>query len=455
MSNSLDCSNSLQPCNCSPSQICIQVGRSGTQCAYNTCIARSASADGSHKSNIGALAGEAVGGVLAALALIIAAYWFWWKRTNARGSTAAHAARKQPTGLREFKIGASAGQNPQAEKDITASPGPGEADAAPVKRQSLRFDPNNNQSTTRRSLSASGKNALLPSPSAAATDNPFGDHHSLHGSAIQSPEPADNAPGPARDSHATISEFSFRTSHSTNIIPIAYIPAHSSSHAIADLTTSRNAYGQRTDLPGARHSIATSAISSNQNRAAAMRSSRLSVPFSLRSSGTGLGDSVSRNTVFAGGNTTFSALFDRRFSTVPQSDNGLEIIATSPTTPSSPPLLTPTVTKAGKPIRPPRAPGLDLKLPTPEPVSPPPTSPSYPWGSVQSGQTSPATTTSPSGRTLLVPPGSGKRHGHSRETLKGKVAGGPRNSAYSTFSQTTGSTASHMSYILDPPQVSL
>jgi hypothetical protein len=133
----------------------------------------------------------------------------------------------------------------------------------------------------------------------------------------------------------------------------------------------------------------------------------------------------------------------------------LEIIAASANTPVSPPLTTPTLTRDGKPIRPPRAPGLDLKLPTPEPLSPPAVaSPGYPWNSSMSGTASP--------NTLMVPPHSaGGRSNHSngtatkaRDTL---ASGDPnaRTSAYSTFSQTTGSTASHMSYILDPPQVSI
>ena len=449
----LDCTNALQPCNCTANQICVQIGRSGTECARNTCVDRSngsnAGSSGGGGKSIGALAGQAVGGVLGGLLIAVGVYWFWYRRR--RRSATATSPRKSPNALKDFKIGGSSSNshgNNKEKDNVTGPPGPGEEDAQPVKRQSLRFDKNNNPLQNRRSLS-NAHNAL--------PDNPFGDHHH-YGSqrvsvtsddALVSGQTA--ATAGHRGSQATMSEFSYRSSHSTNIIPIAYIPAHASQSSMADM-----------EGPGRRpHSSITA--SNTDSILPPPRGNRASVPVSLRSS---TNDSSS---LFGGtprlsgltdqtkGGPTFSGLFDRRISTNGSlsSPNGLEIIATSPPA-HSPPLLTPTLTKNGKPIRPPRAPGLDLKLPTPEPKSPsallsPPISPGFPWASnASSAGQSPGLAPPNTTRTGVSPTGAA---GGQRETLL-SPNGMQRSSAYSTFSQTTTSTGSHMSYILDPPQVS-
>lgn len=422
-----------------------------------------------------------MGGVLAGLAIIVAVYWFWWRKrqTKSRNGAASGPRRTKPNNpLKEFRIGN--GNREVGEKDgnddgLTGPAGPGEEDAMPVKRQSLRFDQanNTNQNLSRRSLS--GSHIVAP----ATADNPFGDHNSLPGTTGHSSE--------HRESTApTISEFSFRSSQSSNIIPIAYIPAHSASNSIADMHEQRAACGHYSSngrpssaMPSSsanmlqgtkggrlasRHSVAGSTSEIRSSQGGIARSSRLSVPFSLHSSNAD--DSlVVGSSMFgrSGPGATFSTLFDRRTSRTAAPGNrhseqsrGLEVIA-SPDQPGygkgahSPTSTTPTHTKSGRPIRPPRAPGLDLKLPEPEPVSPPaPVSPGYPWPVPDTSALSP-TASSPTD--TLHPPMNGrgsKRGQYNRETLR---SDGARASAYSTFSQASGSTASHMSYILDPPQV--
>ena len=460
MADSLDCTNALQPCACTANQICVQIGRSSTECARNTCVDRAQSGgSGGGKSNIGALAGQAVGGVIGGILILGALYWFW-RRKRAGGGGAARTggasnkgrsgngsapnsatSRKSPNPLKEFKMGTGGGKG---EKDVTASPGPGEGDAQPVKRQSLRFDRNNNPLSNRRSLSNT-HNAL--------PDNPFGDHHgssdgaSTRSGATDTTETGAGLHGQRRESHATISEFSFRSSHSTNIIPIAYIPAHASQNGTVDQ--------QRRHTMSVRDSTSTAGGMRRSTNPLGVRGSRASVPFSLHSSTT------TNDAGLSMGDATFSGLFDRRMSAhtaggESANGNGLEIIANA-NGPASPSLTTPTLTKNGRPIRPPRAPGLDLKLPTPELKSPtalsPPISPGYPWSSSKSGSTSPGALAAAGG---LAPPGSaGISPRSQRETLMTADGANARASAYSTFSQATGSTGSHMSYLLDPPMVSL
>lgn len=458
----LDCSGALQPCACTANQVCVQIGRSSTECAKNTCVDRAA-AGGGGGSSVGAVAGQAVGGVVGGLLVICAAYWFWRRRRRNNAAMLNNAA-SSPKTLKEFKMGqhpptSAAGGLSAREKQIhdnyhnsIGSPGPGEEDAKPVKRQSLRFDPSNNGTSgpKRRSVTAIGE-VLSPSGS----DNPFGDHHSSERDRT-SANNGDSSVGheAARQSQATVSEFSFRSSHSTNIIPIAYIPAHASQSSTIDMTKMRSSYAP---------SSGTGA-GDTESRAsrAGPRGSRASVPLSLRDSAA-YDSSIMNGS--AGTRPGFGNLFDRRSSSAgPNGEsNGLEIIAGSPASP--PAISTPTHTKDGRPIRPPRAPGLDLKLPTPDAISPP-VSPSFPWnrahspnggnvgGSANSPHLSPPVLAS---NGLAIAPHTANARSQ-RETLLSpasfKNSKDARASAYSTFSQATGSTNSHMSYILEAPQVS-
>lgn len=510
----LDCSSALQPCNCSSSQVCIQIGRSSTECAKNTCVDKGSSAAGQSGggSSVGAVAGQAVGGVIGGLVIIVAVYWFWWRRRKTQGGGVRLASKNGSGGGSFFKKdtfrnNASNGNNGlknlqmnsreagsvvvEEKHSHSRAPAPSplravsmieegdeeEEEENVIKRQSFRFDPSNNGThTSRRSLSNSG--------APGTGENPFGDQYSEgnsnhHRSRTEQDETSeDGTERGDRDSNAaSLSEFSFRSSR-TNIIPIAYIPAHSSQASTIDMTNN-----QSRGHAGRPQSVSTFGGGHNGARDSSglpMRGNRASVPLSLRSTSTSnMHDSMS--------GATFSRLFDRRTSThspginndnrsTMASGGALEIIAPNMGATSPPLLSTPTMTKDGRPIRPPRAPGLDLKLPTPDAISPP-ASPGFPWnsapnqngngnatpnsaatslnlspganGKYQFGNLSPTTTTSTS--IHQQPPLSG-----GRETLLSPTfaANNGRSSAYSTFSQSTDNSGSHMSYILEAPQVS-
>lgn len=537
MSN-LDCSAALQPCNCSSSQVCIQIGRSSTECAKNTCVDKASSGGGGGGSSVGAVAGQAVGGVIGGLVIIVVVYFYWRRKRRAGAGISFNkgyptGTASQPgtrtgafglfsrrndnssNGLRNFKMGPGGKASPPIVEEkqghakvytpsplrnVTSPPGPGEEDAQSIKRQSLRFDPSNNGTrTSRRSLSGAGLQGVMNN------DNPFADHHS-EDSRVPRKDTNENSDeeegegGGARNSNATLlSDFSYRSSQSTNIIPIAYIPAHASQSSTIDMVNqhpsrdSRRPHSVSTNHNGGERSILDRRMSSGP-LSATSRASRASVPLSLRSNSTGnVHDSLH--------GATFSTLFDdrNRSSTLPPSrgglgstragngkdltspSSGLEIIAPGMGATSPPALTTPTMTKDGRPIRPPRAPGLDLKLPTPEASLSPPTSPGagFPWN--RAG-TSPISPNAPStgGSSLPVSPntanagpnggtksfagmqarllnGAAAASGTSsgRETLLSPTfaSNNARASAYSTFSQSTDNSGSHMSYILEAPQV--
>ncbi|KAK9895701.1 hypothetical protein P389DRAFT_170405 [Cystobasidium minutum MCA 4210] len=508
MSN-LDCSAALQPCNCNSNQYCIQIGRSSTECAKNTCVDKGSSGSGGKGgSSVGAVAGQAVGGVIGGLIIIVVVYFLWKRRRTSKGAMSSsgrpgfslfNAHSKGPinthgSGLRNYKLGQgkasptvteekslqhphSAGTgktyNPSPLRNVTSTPGPGEEDAQSIKRQSLRFDPSNNGTrTSRRSLSGAA-GALIN----ISDNNPFEDPSDEN---AQLPN-ASSRNNDNRESGITESEFSYRSSHSTNIIPIAYIPAHASQNSTIDMHgDSRRPHSMSSNTLNGRgsHMRNDSRITSGAPMSIS-RASRASVPLSLRSNSTGnMHDSMN--------GATFSTLFDRRTSThggaaVPGRDGlsspgMLEIIAPNMGATSPPALTTPTMTKDGRPIRPPRAPGLDLKLPTPESISPPPpTSPAsgFPWGTSiisHNGPPSAASfSTSPGAQSqqksfaamqaaLIASAnvGNDEQPQRGRETLLSPSMPNHhpgRSSAYSTISQSTDNSGSHLSYILAAPQI--
>lgn len=459
---------------------------------------------------MGAVAGQAVGGVIGGLVIIVAVYWFWWRKrrqgslkgsggfftTKASSGNGARSPSANNGGLRDFRMGGgksspaiidekqhqhSRAPAPSPLRNVLSTLDEGEEDAQDViKRQSFRFDPSNNGTrTSRRSLS--NTNAQING------DNPFDDHHSENdrsrrntGNSYQDGEEDDSeeARRERQSNAASLSDFSFRSSHSTNIIPIAYIPAHSSQASTIDMTNARGSGA--THDHGRPQSIstlgggggATTHYGGRDSSVLPPRGNRASVPLSLRSTSTN-GNTMHDSMAGA----TFSRLFDRRASatspgirndnrsTVNSPGGMLEIIAPNMGAASPPALTTPTMTKDGRPIRPPRAPGLDLKLPTPDAISPP-TSPGFPWNN-NSGNGTPSTgaslTISPGGANakhqfgVLSPTLSSQQQPPSgRETLLSPTFGmhNGRTSGYSTFSQSTDNSGSHMSYILEAPQVS-
>lgn len=190
------------------------------------------------------------------------------------------------------------------------------------------------------------------------------------------------------------------------MIPIAYIPPHSSSVSIAD--AQRGAFGQSDTASGG-------SVLPPPRSAAGLRAS---VPASM----------ASRDSLALA---------------------GAELIELNPL----PPVLTPDTpavphgaTANGAPIRPPRSPGLDLNLPK---IS----SPLAAGSTTSFGGASGAPTSGSSSPTFLSPAATERNRGMS--VLMDQHAGGPRarsaQSHLSTF--TTRSGNSTMSYILDPPQI--
>lgn len=223
-------------------------------------------------------------------------------------------------------------------------------------------------------------------------DNPFSDH-------------ARSSIGTYGRGSTYTSDFSFRSSQSTNIIPIAYIPPHSGSTSIED--SNRGGFGEILSFDP--------------------RSSRQSMGMDL----------------------------DRRDSLALA---GADFIDLNPPpavlTPGSPAIpLSASTTANGAPIRPPRSPGLDLKLPESSPTSPlvqgsRPSS-GFPWHPLSPTRDGPSPTGNQSYLNAPYQGGRGlsvllERNNKNQSHL----------SVHSTMSSSTSrSDNSTMSYILDPPQI--
>ncbi|GAA5918923.1 hypothetical protein JCM1841_006685 [Sporobolomyces salmonicolor] len=402
-SSCLTCSDPIAPCpSCPSGQICVQTGRSCSACPQNVCVDdTSSSSKSGGGSSTGVTAGGAVGGVLGVAAIIAAIYFFWWRP---RGLAASRRRYSKHLSHRQSRL---------AEKrktQLAGAPPPagGAADENGVTRRTsvhLRMDAAGEGPVNRRANSPGRREdeASALTSRTSEEDNPFGDQNR-------------SSIGTFNDAVSIhTSEFSFRSSQSTNIIPIAYIPPHSSSMSVDD--AQRGAYGQLSrDQP-----------SGPPSRQAA----RASIPTSM----------ASRDSLALA---------------------GAEIIELHPL----PPVLipdTPSIpigtTANGAPIRPPRSPGLDLQLPkTDTPVTSPLNSPQPQRGSVSrpiSGfpfGSAPSTsgTSSPANQ-LLTPTSALNPRGVS---ILAECADGTRFAHLSTMSAATSRSAnSTMSYILDPPQI--
>ncbi|GAA5887206.1 hypothetical protein JCM5296_004562 [Sporobolomyces johnsonii] len=402
-SSCLTCSDPIAPCpSCPSGQMCVQTGRSCSACPQNSCVDDgSSSSKSGGGSSTGVTAGGAVGGVLGVAAIIAAIYFFWWRP---RGLAASRRRYSKHLSHRQSKL---------AEKRKTQLAGaPGAAGGAAgengvTKRTSvhLRMDPVGDGAVNRRASSPGRREdeASALTSRTSEEDNPFGDQNR-------------SSIGTFNDGVSIhTSEFSFRSSQSTNIIPIAYIPPHSSSMSIDD--AQRGAYGQLSRDP--------------PSGPASRQAARASIPTSM----------ASRDSLALA---------------------GAEIIELHPL----PPVLTPDTpsipigtTANGAPIRPPRSPGLDLQLPkTDTPVTSPLNSPQPQQGSISrpvsgfpfSSAPSTSGTSSPTNQ-LLTPTSALHPRGVS---ILAERADGTRAAHLSTMSAATSRSAnSTMSYILDPPQI--
>ncbi|GAA5975777.1 hypothetical protein JCM11641_005870 [Rhodosporidiobolus odoratus] len=394
MSNCLTCSDPIAPCACSPGQSCIQSARSCNACAKNICIDdTSSSKSGGGGSNTGATAGGAVGGVLGVAAVLAAVYFLWWKP---KGLAASQRRYSKHMSHRQSRL------NEKRKTQLNAAAGGAQGDNRVSKRSSVHLhvgDASPEGGATRRNTSpvAARTDPVTGALTSRTSeeDNPFGDQNR-------------SSIGDFSDAVSLhTSEFSFRSSQSTNVIPIAYIPPHSSSLSIAD--GQRGAFGE------------TGGSSPPPPRSAGIRAS---IPTSM----------ASRDSLALA---------------------GAEIIELNPL----PPVLTPDTpavphgaTANGAPIRPPRSPGLDLQLPKTSPaVSSPLASPNSQRNSTSrptSGFPFSASASAPGSPAFLTPPNSAGGRGMS---VLAEREGRAAQSHLSTI--TSRSATSTMSYILDPPQI--
>ncbi|KAM0791173.1 hypothetical protein ACM66B_005657 [Microbotryomycetes sp. NB124-2] len=396
----------LATCSCEAGQPYYFRERTCTQCRQCICQTSSSSTSGNGSKggggSAGVTAGAAVGGVLAVAVALFLLYWFWWKPKGLAASRkrySKHLSNRQSKLAMQLdahdkkRLSAADALNNRARTDDAQTRGDGVAS----KRTSVHLSmaPSGDHRLSRRpspgpregTLAATGGHS---SRTSIDSSNPFGD---VDRSSIGTFDDA---------ASAHTSDFSFRSSHSTNIIPIAYIPPHSRSTAVED--ADRGAYGE----------ILSDSATGTQ-RPTNRVPPRISVPTSMASR-----DSL----VLSGG----------------------DLIDLHPL----PPVLTPGspvvplgVSSNGAPIRPPRSPGLDLQLPSPT--------------------TSTSAKSSRDSRIGLdLRPKSMSSQSRTASTLLssgGATAGSPaeRTSHLSTISNMSAATSrsgsSTMSYILDPPQI--
>ncbi|GAA5983349.1 hypothetical protein JCM10908_000250 [Rhodotorula pacifica] len=390
-SGCISCPDPIGPCPTCPSgQVCQQISQSCQTCAKRVCVADAGSSGKSGGGpSTGATVGGALGGILGVAAILAAVYFFWWRPRGLAASRkrySQHLAKRNSRVAEKRKSGTAAGGAGDAPSTEDGSGA--ETDRA-TKRTSvhLNLGAPGDSSRRRNASPANGREGgALVSGRTSEDDDPFGDQDR-------------SSIGTFNDASSIHeSEFSFRSSR-TNVIPIAYIPPHSSSVSIAD--AHRGAYGQSSDAGGL-----------PPRSAAGLRAS---VPASM----------ASRDSLALA---------------------GAELIELNPL----PPVLTPDTpavphgaTANGAPIRPPRSPGLDLNLPKiSSPLAGGSSSLSNAGGS---GNSSPT----------FLTPGTSAPGGRGMSVLMDQQPSSARarsaQSHLSTF--TTRSGNSTMSYILDPPQI--
>ncbi|KAM0753344.1 hypothetical protein T439DRAFT_379039 [Meredithblackwellia eburnea MCA 4105] len=340
----LACTDPIPACPaCQQGQTCIQIGRSCNQCAQNVCQGSSSSNSGSSssKSSIGSTVGGALGGVLGILAALALIYWFWWKpkglaasrRRYSRHLSARQSARMMSNGSAEKKSTAQAPASPTLNSPANGN-GPGSATA--IKRSSVHLRMENNNSDLTHRPNTPGRDDLEGPPSSTgATGGASGDRNSLDFE-------LDNPFGDHARSSIGTSDFSFRSSHSTNIIPIAYIPPHSSSMSLDD--ANRGAYGEM--------------LSHDPNHG-----ERLIGQSSSGANGLTRGPSTSSQRAHQHPRKSVPASLASRDSLALAGADQIILNPLPPVLNPDSPIVPLSASANGAPIRPPRSPGLDLQLP--------------------------------------------------------------------------------------------
>jgi hypothetical protein len=191
MANCVTCpSIPLPPCSCSADEECIRIGQSCTDCARNICQAVPGRDGG--KTDIGPTVGGAIGGALAGTVVVVL-LWFFWRR------------RRSPLSA----FGAQARHSRRLSANEKGEPAPSADRASRALSQPLEI-----RSTSGR---LSKRLSSPPEEDEMEAANRVGDD-------------------PFSDNHASIatSDWSFRSSHSTRIIPIVHIPDDSPSMSVED-----------------------------------------------------------------------------------------------------------------------------------------------------------------------------------------------------------------------------
>ncbi|GAA5863280.1 hypothetical protein JCM3774_000840 [Rhodotorula dairenensis] len=428
-SGCISCPDPIGPCPACPSgQVCQQISQSCQTCPKRVCVpdASDSSQSSAGGPSTGATVGGALGGVLGVAAVLAALYFFWWRP---RGLAASRNRYSQHLAAKRNSARTTGEKRDSAAGPAAPAGGAGdrETDRA-TKRTSVHLNlgaPPDGSRISRRNTSPAHharEGGALVSGRTSEDDDPFGDQDR-------------SSIGTFNDASSIHeSEFSFRSSR-TNVIPIAYIPPHSSSVSIAD--AHRDAYGHSQDNDDPDHHLHGRRV---QERTPARggggaSSARVSMPASM----------ASRDSLALA---------------------GAELIELNPL----PPVLTPDTpavplgaTANGAPIRPPRSPGLDLNLPK---ISSPLAAAGGGGGGGASSSASQSQFQSQSQARsqALLSPAAGTALGASRgmsvlmdqqylSSDDGVHQQRVRSAQSHLSTFTTRSGNSTMSYILDPPQI--
>jgi len=170
-------------CSCGPSQVCVQIAQSCSQCSSFTCVNQQSSSNSGHRVSAGLVAGAVVGS-LVFFALSIALV-LWWYRRHASVPPAEPEVKDIPAPADTVL------NRPDPTEKIVVSPAP---TAAPASSDSVvRVYGNSNSSIN---LDPTSQAPLARRDSVQS--NPFGDGHSIQTTST--------------------------SSQSTNVIPIAFVP---------------------------------------------------------------------------------------------------------------------------------------------------------------------------------------------------------------------------------------